>query len=179
MDLNVTALQFYRIERQFGNHRSVRSFHLQTELIVISIAMSMVMSMSSGIALVSDCDGERIVPRPIELRLSGENSRISDYRERLYRGAPDLLIAVTAIATFDIFKFALQVAVPLELDVELEGTNLAVVEDGSVAVRFAAVTVPSCLVPVTVTIVVPIGNNEPEGGSLVTTPQLPVKVGAG
>jgi hypothetical protein len=42
-----------------------------------------------------------------------------------------------------------------------------------------AVVAPSCLVPLTQTVVIPIGKNEPEGGSLVTTPQLPVKVGAG
>jgi hypothetical protein len=41
------------------------------------------------------------------------------------------------------------------------------------------VVVPSCLVPLIQTVVIPIGKNEPEGGSLVTTPQLPVKVGAG
>src|SRR5262245_30043319 len=48
----------------------------------------------------------------------------------------------------------------------------------TVTVNGLEVIVPSCLVPWTVTVVVPIGKNEPEGGVLVTTPQLPVKVGA-
>jgi hypothetical protein len=38
---------------------------------------------------------------------------------------------------------------------------------------------PSCLVPLTMTFVIPIGKNDPERGSLATTPQLPVKVGVG
>ena len=49
----------------------------------------------------------------------------------------------------------------------------------TVTVNWATVIVPSCLVPLTVTVVVPTGKSEPEGGSLVTTPQLPLKVGAG
>src|SRR5262245_56068704 len=49
----------------------------------------------------------------------------------------------------------------------------------TVTVNELTVTVPSCLVPVTVTVEVPTGKKEPEGGLLVTTPQLPVKVGAG
>ena len=39
--------------------------------------------------------------------------------------------------------------------------------------------VPSSLVPVTVTVVVPTGKNDPEGGLLVTVPQFPLKVGVG
>src|SRR5262245_36649439 len=49
----------------------------------------------------------------------------------------------------------------------------------TVTVNELTVIVPSCLVPLTVTVVVPTGKSEPEGGSLVTTPQLPLKVGAG
>jgi hypothetical protein len=37
---------------------------------------------------------------------------------------------------------------------------------------------PSCLVPLMNTFVMPIGKNDPEGGSLVTTPQLPANDGA-
>src|SRR6185503_9192269 len=39
--------------------------------------------------------------------------------------------------------------------------------------------VPSSLRPVTTTVVVPTGKNDPEAGLALTTPQLPVKVGAG
>src|SRR5262245_55528701 len=49
----------------------------------------------------------------------------------------------------------------------------------TVTVNELAVIVPSCLVPVTLTVVVPTGKSEPDGGLLVTTPQLPVNVGAG
>ena len=49
----------------------------------------------------------------------------------------------------------------------------------TVTVNELVVIVPSCLVPLTVTVVVPTGKSEPEGGLLVTTPQLPEKVGAG
>lgn len=38
---------------------------------------------------------------------------------------------------------------------------------------------PSSLWPVTTTVVVPTGKNDPEAGDAVTTPQLPVKVEAG
>src|SRR5262245_14079725 len=60
-------------------------------------------------------------------------------------------------------------------------TEATVVVDGAltVTVNELTVIVPSCLVPLTVTVVVPTGKNEPDGGALVTTPQLPVKVGAG
>src|SRR5262249_24358303 len=49
----------------------------------------------------------------------------------------------------------------------------------TVTVNELTVIVLSCLVPLTVTVVVPTGNKEPDGGVLVTTPQVPVKVGAG
>jgi hypothetical protein len=39
--------------------------------------------------------------------------------------------------------------------------------------------VPSSLRPVTTTVVVPTGKNDPDAGLALTTPQLPVKVGAG
>src|SRR5262249_529153 len=41
------------------------------------------------------------------------------------------------------------------------------------------VVAPAILVPLTVTVVVPTGKSDREGGSLVTKPQLPLKVGAG
>src|SRR5215510_15029937 len=49
----------------------------------------------------------------------------------------------------------------------------------TVTINVFVVVEPSCLVPLTVTVVVPAGKREPEGGSLVTRPQLPLKVGAG
>src|SRR5438045_87973 len=48
----------------------------------------------------------------------------------------------------------------------------------TVTVKVWVVVLLSAFVPVTVTVVVPMGKNEPEAGLLVTTPQAPVKVGA-
>src|SRR5688572_869432 len=48
----------------------------------------------------------------------------------------------------------------------------------TVTLNPAVVVLLSCRVPVTTTGVVPTTKNEPEGGALVTTPQLPVIVGA-
>src|SRR5262245_2468217 len=49
----------------------------------------------------------------------------------------------------------------------------------TVTLNELVVVVPTSLVPLTVTVVVPTGKSEPEGGLLVTTPQLPLNVGGG
>jgi hypothetical protein len=60
-------------------------------------------------------------------------------------------------------------------------TEATVVVVGALTVTLNEFVVvePSILVPLTVTVVVPTGKSEPEGGSLVTRPQLPLKVGGG
>jgi hypothetical protein len=49
----------------------------------------------------------------------------------------------------------------------------------TVTVNEQVVEVPSSLCPVTTTVVVPTGKNDPDAGLALTTPQFPVKVGAG
>src|SRR5215468_9310863 len=60
-------------------------------------------------------------------------------------------------------------------------TEATVVVVGALTVTLNEFVVvePSILVPLTVTVVVPTGKSVPEGESLVTRPQLPLKVGAG
>src|SRR5215813_9561948 len=119
-NLNVSAAQGYRIERQTRNDRSARSGHPQAELIV-----------TSRLAVVNDRDAERMVPHAVERRLSDEHSRIADNRERLHGSALEFHLA--GWTAFDVKQFALRAAVLLVLDVEPEVGAHAVVDDGSAA----------------------------------------------
>src|SRR5262245_9054238 len=119
-NLNVSAAQRYRIERQTGNDRSARSGHPQAELIV-----------PSRLAVVDDRGAEHMVPHAVERRLADEYPRIADDRERLHGRALELHHA--GRATFDVEQFALWGAVTLVFDVEPECGLHAVVEDGPAA----------------------------------------------
>src|SRR5262245_46460761 len=78
-NLNVSAAQGYRIERQTGNDRSARSGHPQAELIV-----------PSRLAVVDDRGAERIVPHAVDRRLADDHSRIADDTERMHGRALEL-----------------------------------------------------------------------------------------
>src|SRR5262245_60301586 len=119
-NLNVSAAQGYRIERQTGNDRSARSGHPQAELIV-----------PSRLAVVDDRGAEGMVPHAVERRLADEYPRIADDRERLHGRALELHQA--GRAAFDVEQFALRGAVTLVFDVEPEGSLHAVVGDGPAA----------------------------------------------
>src|SRR5215475_2705554 len=117
-NLNVSAAQGYRVERQTGNDRSARSGHPQAELIV-----------PSRLAVVDYRGAEPMVTHAVERRLADEYPRIPHDRERLHGRALELHQA--GRAAFDVEQFALCGAVTLVFDVEPEGGVHAVVEDGS------------------------------------------------
>src|SRR5262249_18814277 len=119
-DLNVPTAQGYWIERQTGYDRSVRSRHLQPELIV-----------SSRLPVVNHRDAERVVPHPVDRRLADEYPRIADNRERLHRCALEFYVA--GRAAFVVKQFAFRGAVPPVPDVEPEVSGHAVVGYGSAA----------------------------------------------
>src|SRR5215468_4166437 len=116
-NLDVSAAQGYRVERQIRNDRSARSGHPQAELIV-----------PSRLAVVDDRGAERMVTHAVERRLADEYPRIADDRERLHGRALELHHA--GRAAFDVEKVALWDAVTLVFDVEPEVGLHAVVEDG-------------------------------------------------
>src|SRR5215475_5634988 len=116
-NLNVSAAQGYRIERQTGNDRSARSGHPQAELIV-----------TSRLAVVDDRGAEPMVTHAVERRLADEYPRIADDRERLHGRALELHHA--GRTAFDVEQVALYGAVTLVFDVEPEGGVHAVVDDG-------------------------------------------------
>src|SRR5262245_47291115 len=117
-NLNVSAAQGYRIERQTGNDRSARSSHPQSELVV-----------PSRLAVVDDRGAEGIVPHAVDRRLADDHACAPDNRERLHRRALELHHA--GRAAFDVEQFALWGTVLLVFDIESEGAVHAVVEDGS------------------------------------------------
>src|SRR5215813_13087626 len=119
-NLNVSAAQGYRVERQSGNDRSARSGHPQAELIA-----------TSRLTVVDDRGAEGIVPHAVERRLADEYPRIADYRERLHGRALEL--HQTGRTAFDVEQVALCDAVTLVFDVEPEVSLHAVVEDGPAA----------------------------------------------
>src|SRR5215471_12834320 len=99
-NLNVSAAQRYRIERQTRNDRSARSGHTQAELIV-----------TPRLAVVDDRGAERMVTNAVERRLADEYPRVADDRERLHGRALELQQA--GRAAFDVEQFALWGAVTL------------------------------------------------------------------
>src|SRR5262245_28053124 len=116
-NLNVSAAQCYRVERQTRNDRSARSGHPQAELIV-----------RSRLAVVDDRGAESMVTHAVKRRLADEYPRIADDRERLHGRALELHQA--GRAAFDVEQFALCGAVTHVFDIEAEGSVHAVVEDG-------------------------------------------------
>src|SRR5262245_24184989 len=119
-NLNVSAAQGYRVERQTGNDRSAWSGHPQAELIV-----------TSRLAVVDDRGAEHIVTHAVKRRLADDHRSIADDRERLHGRALELHHA--GRAAFDVEQFALCGAVTLVFDVEPEGGVHAVVDDGPAA----------------------------------------------
>src|SRR6266511_4799601 len=93
-NLNVSAAQGYRVERQTRNDRSARSSHPQSELIV-----------PSRLAVVDDRGAERIVPHAVDRRLADDHSCDADDRERLHGRALELQPA--GRAAFDVEQLAL------------------------------------------------------------------------
>src|SRR5215470_10862739 len=115
-DLNISAAQGYRIERQTRDDRPVRGGHLQAELIV-----------PSRLAVVDDDGAERMFPQVVERRFADEHPRGADYRERLHGVALELHFACgTAV---NVKQRALGSAVPPELDVEPEAGGHTVAND--------------------------------------------------
>src|SRR5215831_4238858 len=106
-NLNVSAAQGYRVERQTGNDRSARSGHPQAELIA-----------ASRLAVVNDRGAERIVPHLIDRGLADEHPSIIDDGERLQGRALELHRA--GRLAFDVKERALGAAILLVLDVEPE-----------------------------------------------------------
>src|SRR5262245_29872319 len=104
-DLNVSAAQGYRVERQTRNDRSARSGHPQAELIV-----------PSRLAVIDDRGAERMVPHAVERRLAYDHPSIADDRERLHGSALEL--QHSGRAAFDVEQVALWGAVTLVFDVE-------------------------------------------------------------
>src|SRR5262245_9151181 len=119
-DLNVSAAQGYRVERQTRDDRSARGGHPQAELIV-----------PSRLAVVDDRDAEGMVPHVVERRLADEHPRIADDRERLHGVAFKLHHA--GRAEFNVKQRSLCIAIPLVPDVESEAGGHAVVKDSSAA----------------------------------------------
>src|SRR6266498_4195195 len=78
-DLNISAAQGYRIERQTRDDRPARGGHLQAELIV-----------PSRLAVVDDGGAERMFPYVVERRFADEHPRVAEYRERLHGVALEL-----------------------------------------------------------------------------------------
>src|SRR5215813_921155 len=93
-NLNVSAAQGYRVERQTRNDRSARSGHSQAELIV-----------TPRLAVVDDRGVEGIVPHAVDRRLADEHSRDAYNRERLHGRALELHRA--GRAAFGVKQFAL------------------------------------------------------------------------
>src|SRR5262249_44139714 len=119
-NLNVSAAQGYRIERQIGDDRPARGGHLQAELIV-----------PSRLAVVDDNGAERMFPYVVERRFADEHPCGADYRERLHGVALELYFACGA--AFNVKQIAWGIAVPLEPDVEPEAGGHTVANDSSAA----------------------------------------------
>src|SRR5262245_4831213 len=119
-DLNISAAQGYRIERQARDDRPARGGHPQAELIV-----------PSRLAVVDDRGAEGMVPHVVERRLADEDPRIANDRERLHGVALKLDLACRA--AFDVKQRALGVAIPLVFDIEPEAGGHAVANDGPAA----------------------------------------------